>query len=80
MEKVEASRNFANKLWNASRFVLMNLDEDVVSKDFNLIDLEEEDMIISRLNDAIKAVTHNLDKYEIGLAAQKIYDFIWDDY
>ena len=81
MEKVEASRNFANKLWNASRFVLMNLDEDVVSKDFNLIDLEEEDKwIISRLNDAIKAVTHNLDKYEIGLAAQKIYDFIWDDY
>jgi valyl-tRNA synthetase len=81
MEKVEASRNFANKLWNASRFVLMNLDEDVVSKDFNLIDLKEEDKwIISRLNDAIKAVTHNLDKYEIGLAAQKIYDFIWDDY
>ncbi|MDR7870412.1 MAG: valine--tRNA ligase [Tissierellaceae bacterium] len=80
-EKVEANRNFANKLWNATRFVLMNLDEDVVSKDFVLGDLEEEDKwIVSRLNDVIKEVTENLEKYDIGLAAQRIYDFVWDDY
>ena len=80
-EKVEANRNFANKLWNATRFVLMNLDEEVVAKDLDIEALEEEDKwIISRLNDVIKVVTDNLDKYEIGLAAQRIYDFIWDDY
>ncbi len=81
MERVEANRNFANKLWNATRFVLMNLDEDTATKQFNMSDLEEEDRwILSRLNDVIKEVTENLDRYEIGMAAQKIYDFIWDDY
>lgn len=81
MEKVEANRNFANKLWNATRFVLMNLDEEVVKEEFDLAELEEEDKwILSRLNDVIKNVTENLEKYELGLAAQKIYDFIWDDY
>ncbi|NLY45081.1 MAG: valine--tRNA ligase [Tissierella sp.] len=80
-EKVEANRNFANKLWNATRFVLMNLDEEVVANDFEIKDLEQEDKwIISRLNDVTKEVTDNLDKYEIGLAAQRIYDFVWDDY
>lgn len=80
-EKVEANRNFANKLWNATRFVLMNLDEEVVANDFDMKDLEEEDKwIISRLNHVTKEVTNNLDKYEIGLAGQRIYDFIWDDY
>ena len=80
-EKVEANRNFANKLWNATRFVLMNLDEEVVAKDFEIDDLEQEDKwILSRLNDVTKEVTENLDKYEIGLAAQRLYDFVWDDY
>ena len=80
-EKVEANRNFANKLWNATRFVLMNLDEEVVARDFELGELEEEDKwILSRLNDLTIDVTENLDKYEIGLAAQRIYDFVWDDY
>ena len=80
-EKVEANRNFANKLWNATRFVLMNLDEEVVSKGFDLKELEEEDKwILSRLNDSIREATENLDRYEIGLAAQRIYDFVWDDY
>ncbi|MEW8973956.1 MAG: valine--tRNA ligase [Tissierellaceae bacterium] len=81
MERVEANRNFANKLWNATRFVLMNLEEDIATRKFEISELEEEDRwILSRLNDVIKEVTENLDKYEIGLAAQKVYDFIWDDY
>ncbi len=80
-DRVEANRNFANKLWNATRFVLMNLDEEAVATTFELNQLEEEDRwIISRLNDVIQGVTENLDKYEIGLAAQRIYDFVWDDY
>ncbi len=81
MERVEANRNFANKLWNATRFVLMNLDEEVVNKSIDLRLLEEEDKwILSRANTVIKEVTENLEKYEIGMSAQKIYDFIWDEY
>ena len=81
MERVEASRNFANKLWNATRFVLMNLDEDIVCREINPDLLEEEDKwILSRMNTVIKEVTENLEKYEIGIAAQKIYDFVWDEY
>ncbi len=81
MERVEASRNFANKLWNATRFVMMNLDEDIVKEEISLDLLEEEDKwIISRMNTVIKEITDNLNKYEIGIAAQKIYDFIWDEY
>ncbi len=81
IDKVEASRNFANKLWNATRFVMMNLDEKVVKEDLSLDDLEEEDKwILSRMNTVIKEVTDNLNKYEIGIAAQKIYDFIWEEY
>ncbi|WP_406242351.1 valine--tRNA ligase [Tissierella carlieri] len=80
-ERVEANRNFANKLWNATRFVLMNLEEDVAKEELNLDSLEEEDKwILSRLNSVVKEATENLDKYEIGMAAQKIYDFIWDEY
>ncbi len=79
MERVEANRNFANKLWNATRFVLMNLDEDI--KEINMEKLENEDKwILSKLNNLIEVVSKNLDKYEIGLAAQAIYDFIWDEY
>lgn len=81
MERVEASRNFANKLWNATRFVLMNLDEGTTNFDIDRDKLEEEDKwIISRINDVIKDVSENLSKYELGIAAQKIYDFIWDEY
>lgn len=81
MERVEANRNFANKLWNATRFVLMNLQEDIIEDNLNLSKLEEEDKwILSKLNNLIKIVTENLDKYEIGIAAQGIYEFIWDEY
>ena len=81
MERVEANRNFANKLWNATRFVLMNLDENIVEETIEPSSLEEEDKwILSRMNTVIKEVTDNLEKYEIGIAAQKIYDFTWDEY
>ncbi|MBW4829709.1 MAG: valine--tRNA ligase [Clostridiaceae bacterium] len=81
MERVEANRNFANKLWNATRFVLMNLDENVISEKLKLENLEEEDRwILSRMNNVTKEVTENLSKYEIGIAGQKVYDFIWDEY
>ena len=81
IERVEANRNFANKLWNATRFVLMNLEEDVAKEEFTLESLEEEDKwILSKLNSLVKEATDNLNKYEIGFAAEKIYDFIWDEY
>src|SRR5690606_34794557 len=81
IERVEANRNFANKLWNATRFVLMNLQEGISFDDLELDNLAEEDKwILSRLNNTIKEVSDNLDKYELGLGAQKIYDFIWDEY
>lgn len=81
MERVEANRNFANKLWNATRFVLMNLDENVAADKLDKNSLEEEDKwILSRINGVIKDVTENLEKYEIGIAAQNIYDFIWNEY
>ena len=77
-EKVEASRNFANKLWNASRFILMNLDEDqpapYLPKELSL----EEKWIVSQFNRLVKEVTDNLEKFELGIAVQKLYDFIWD--
>ena len=79
-EKCEAMRNFANKIWNASRFVMMNLTIDqcelpAVEK------LEQEDKwILSKLNTLIRDVTENLDSYEIGVASAKVYDFIWDTY
>ncbi len=76
--RCEAMRNFANKIWNASRFVLMNLTIDRCELPEKL---ENEDKwILSKLNDLIPQMTENMDKYELGVAAQKIYDFIWDDY
>ncbi|MTI65122.1 MAG: valine--tRNA ligase [Firmicutes bacterium] len=81
MERVEASRNFANKLWNASRFVIMNLEEETIKEDKAKKLLEKEDKwIISRLNNVAKEATENLNKFELGMAAQKIYDFIWNEY
>ena len=77
-EKVEASRNFANKIWNAARFILMNLDENeyapYVPKNLAI----EDKWILSKYNDLIKDVTDSLEKFELGLAVQKLYDFIWD--
>lgn len=82
MERVEASRNFANKIWNASRFVLMNLDEGLAAKyreETPKYRNSADKWILTRLNTVIKEVTENLDKFEIGIAAQKIYDFVWNE-
>lgn len=80
MEKVEANRNFANKLWNATRFVLMNLDEEKI-KPLDEIELETEDKwILSRLNTVTKQISHNLEKFEFGNAGNAIYDFIWNEF
>ena len=77
-ERVEASRNFANKIWNAARFILMNLESDEVVP-INTADLALEDKwIISKYNTLVRDVTENLDRFELGLAVQKLYDFIWD--
>ena len=77
-EKVESSRNFANKIWNASRFIQMNLTikETALPDQLAL----EDKWILSKYNDLVKAVTDNIDKYELGLAVQKLYDFIWDNF
>ena len=81
VERCEAMRNFANKLWNASRYVMMNLDEDAVNELPALDKLEIADKwVLSKLNTLISEVTENLEKYELGVAVQKIYDFIWDTY
>lgn len=79
-KRIVASRNFANKLWNATRFVLMNVDEsdDI---EFKNLDLSLEDKwILKRLNNVVEEVSKNLDKYEIGLAASRIEDFIWEEF
>ena len=79
--RCEAMRNFANKLWNASRYVMMNLGEDAKNKLPVVEKLEIADKwILSKLNTLITEVTENMDKYELGVAVQKIYDFIWDSY
>lgn len=77
-ERCEAMRNFANKIWNASRFLMMNLTIDKCALPDRL-ELEDK-WILSKLNRAIAEITDNMDRYELGVAAQKIYDFIWDDY
>ncbi len=77
-EKVEASRNFANKLWNAARFVLMNLGEDEPAPHIPENLALEDKWILSKFNTLVRDVTDNLDKFELGLAVQKLYDFIWD--
>ena len=80
-KRIIASRNFANKLWNATRFVLMNIGEDDNLVFDENIDLALEDKwILKRLNNVIEEVTKNLEKYEIGLAASRIEDFIWEEY
>ncbi|MGN2337775.1 valine--tRNA ligase [Clostridium cagae] len=80
-ERVEASRNFANKIWNASRFVMMNLDKEIMNKykeckEYSLADK----WILSKMNTLVKEVTENMDKYELGIAMQKVYDFMWTEF
>ena len=80
VEKCEAMRNFANKIWNASRYVLMNLTVEENGLP-DAADLEIEDKwVLSKLNTLIKEVTENMDAYELGVASAKVYDFIWDTY
>ena len=79
-EKVEACRNFANKVWNASRFIMMNMENKTVTTP-DVSELEPVDKwIISKLNAVVADVTDNMEKYELGIAVSKIYDFIWDEF
>ena len=79
-ERVESSRNFANKVWNASRFIMMNLGDEQPTKP-ELDDLIPVDRwILSKVNTLAKDVTENMDKYELGIAVQKVYDFIWEEF
>ena len=79
-ERVEASRNFANKVWNASRFIMMNLDKAEVD-DVELSTLTDADKwILSKVNTLAKDVTENMENYDLGVAVQKIYDFIWEEF
>ncbi len=81
VERCEAMRNFANKLWNASRYVLMNLSEDAKNELPSADKLTIADKwVLSKLNALIAEVTDNLEKYELGIAVQKVYDFLWDTY
>ena len=79
-DKVKAARNFANKLWNASRFIMMNLPEDFEIKGLPENLTLEDKWIVSKFNTLTKEVNENLEKFELGVAASKIYDFIWDIY
>ena len=80
-ERVEASRNFANKVWNASRFIMMNLEKAEVPGEMDLAELTGADKwILSKVNTLAKDVTENMDKYELGIAVQKVYDFIWEEF
>ncbi|MCM0650638.1 valine--tRNA ligase [Clostridium swellfunianum] len=80
-EKVEAARNFANKIWNASRFVMMNLDRDLMEKYKDVKEYTLADKwMLSRLNTVVREITDNIEKFELGIASQKIYDFIWTEF
>ena len=80
-ERVEAARNFANKIWNASRFVMMNLDRDIMNKYKDSTDYSLADKwILSRMNGLVKEVTENMEKYELGIALQKVHDFLWTEF
>ena len=80
-ERVENSRNFANKVWNASRFIMMNIEKAAQSGEVTLDRLTMADKwIVSKVNTLTREVTENLDKYELGIALQKVYDFIWEEF
>lgn len=79
-ERIEASRNFANKIWNASRFIMMNIEKADIS-DVKLSDLTLADKwIMSKMNELVKDVTENMEKYELGIAADKIHNFLWEEF
>ena len=79
-EKVEAYRNFANKIWNAARFILLNIGDSEVELSLpDVLEIEDK-WILSRLNSLAAEVTENLEKFELGIAVQKLYDFIWDNF
>ena len=81
MERVESSRNFANKVWNASRFIMMNMEKAQIPEGFALEQLTGADKwILSKVNTLAKDVTTNMDKFELGIAVQKLYDFIWEEF
>ncbi len=77
-ERVENSRNFANKVWNASRFIMMNMEGKEIHEPKSLEPADQ--WILSSLNNLVKDVTENLDRYELGIAVQKVYDFIWEQF
>ena len=79
-ERVEASRNFANKVWNASRFILMNMKENIVDEPGESLLKPADRWILAKVNRLTKGVTENMDKFELGIAVQKVYDFIWDEF
>ena len=79
-ERVESSRNFANKVWNASRFIMMNLGDEQPIKPEAADLLPVDRWILSKVNTLAKDVTENMDKYELGIAVQKVYDFIWEEF
>nr|WP_300825417.1 valine--tRNA ligase [uncultured Schaedlerella sp.] len=79
-ERVEASRNFANKVWNASRFILMNMKENIVDEPGESLLKPADRWILAKVNRLTKDVTENMDKFELGIAVQKVYDFIWDEF
>ena len=89
-ERVEASRNFANKVWNASRFIMMNMDQEEAKSGRRGWEVSYEEIkdslypvdkwILSKLNTLVKEVTDNMDSFELGIAVQKVYDFIWDEF
>lgn len=76
-KKMESSRNFTNKIWNAARFVMLNLDDDTPATLPDKLELEDK-WILSHLNNTVKEMTANLDKFELGIASAKLYEFIWD--
>jgi len=79
--RVEAARNFANKIWNASRFVMMYNDEAIIEKYKDCKNYSVADRwILSRLNNMVKEATENIEKYEIGIALQKVHDFMWTEF
>ncbi len=79
-ERVEASRNFANKVWNAARFIMMNMEGKTISKPAENELMDADKWILSKINRVTKDMTYNLDNFELGIAVQKVYDFIWDEF
>ena len=79
-ERVEASRNFANKVWNASRFIMMNMEKNVVEEPEDFVLKPADRWILSKVNSLTKEMTENMDKFELGIAVQKVHDFIWDEF